>query len=203
MIFLQSELFLVFFFIWDCGHFRHSYLRSVQCDHSSEHLRVKCLHFNCSCWWKEDISFSSFQKQTPSPPPVGLRIFRPTIVWSFANFSNPLKLLPPLSLLCYCAVMKASEANESEFLWNWLLAQSAGHRDSSSLIFILFTLQRGFTSRTRASICCCLLNFPWMLCTPWKKYYIITFPPVLIQATTEVIASYTSSFCPSHTPNHF
>lgn len=33
---------------------------------------------------------------------------------------------------CYCAVTKASEANESEFLWNWRLAQSAGHRDTAA-----------------------------------------------------------------------
>lgn len=58
------------------------------------------------------------------------------------------------SLLCYCAVMKASEANESEFLWNQLPAQPAGCGGHDNLIFRLFTLLS-----FGALVCFCLLLF--------------------------------------------
>lgn len=57
--------------------------------------------------------------------------------------------VPPL---CYCAVMKASEANESEFLLNWLLAQSAGRPDAAGFYFYI-VYSSEFRRSDGASIC--------------------------------------------------
>lgn len=101
-----------------------------------------CLQFRCNCWW-EDRKLSFPFHHTDFFPPQASGFKLTTFFFFFGQTAASLSNLSrasatAVSLLCYFAVMKASEANESEFLWNWLLAQSAGCRGHSSFFFFFF-----------------------------------------------------------------
>lgn len=94
--------------------------------------------------WKQKTFVFHFI-QTDSPPRASG--FTPTTFWSDASFSNPLSCCHRcLSTLLLCR--KAAEANESEFLWNWRLAQSAGHRNTAASFLDCLFLSPSFTSWT-------------------------------------------------------
>lgn len=102
---------------WGLAHFTRSY---------ENHQTLKW-----GLWWLQTLSWElpGWPQTSAAALQCACFLFQtPIFLKCLAQFT---------SFFCYCAVMKASEANEFKFLWKWLPVQSAaggGHRNLRLLL---------------------------------------------------------------------